>query len=104
MLWFLPHQLFSPLNFFHQDQFFTSKKGGQKRPPHAKSLACGLTFMQRLGFNTVACKSVFYVLSQEVNKHIFKLYCYIAREQAMVTICKLFARMQAVIVTVDCAK
>ncbi len=34
-------------------------------------LACGFTFMQRLGIYAVAHESKFYVVLQEANEHIF---------------------------------
>ncbi len=88
---------FVPLIFFHQDQdcleTFTSKKWGWKCPPQVKLLACGFAFTWRLGFYSIARESIFYVVSQEANEHIFMLYCCIARrEQAMATICMWYCK------------
>jgi hypothetical protein len=91
---------FSLLNLFHCDwdclKIFTSKKGGRKCPPHAKLLARGFAVMRWLIFYAAACKSVFYVASQEANEHIFlrgivvlqgserwpQFACHVARTQA----------------------
>jgi hypothetical protein len=78
---------FFPSNLFHRDQdclkIFTSKNRGRKCPPHAKLLACGIAVMQQLIFYAAACKSVFYVLSQEANEHflyVVSSYCKAAND------------------------
>jgi hypothetical protein len=52
-------------------------------------VACGFAVMQQLGFYAVTHESIFYVIWQEANKHIFSV---IAREQAMTIIQHRMAR------------
>jgi hypothetical protein len=56
-------------------KFLPKKKGGQKRPPHGKLLACGFAVMQQLGFYAIARKSIFlsYCKKQQ-HGHFFLSY------------------------------
>jgi hypothetical protein len=51
-----------------------------KTPAKRKVIGCDFAFMQRLGFYAIAHEEqIFYVVSQEVNKHIFTvLHCELA--------------------------
>ena len=76
MLQILPYQFFSfgPFSTAIEvvSKFLPQKKLRSKLPPNTKSLACGFTFTRQLGFYTITCdERIFYVVSQEANKHTF---------------------------------
>ncbi len=112
LLWILPQQLFFPLNFFLWNQYClendTSKKWGQKRPPNAKSLACGFAFTWQLSFYAIAHESVFYVVSQEAKEQFFYVIL-LYHKGVMATICMWYREDAATanhcnMWTVDCKK